>query len=167
MRSAPRARTKAIARMAADAADAGVAAESAPRPRRARIARAASRGAGRTRSSSTRAIEEQRVAVVEDGRIVDFQMTVRTENSVVNDIYRGRVVNLEPAIGAAFVDFGQGRNGFLHTSDVLSIYGEKDWSLDKLLTTSLDPEEFESGSEKSEGEARGEDAQGDAESEAG
>ena len=94
-------------------------------------------------------------------------MTVRTENSVVNDIYRGRVVNLEPAIGAAFVDFGQGRNGFLHTSDVLSIYGEKDWSLDKLLTTSLDPEEFESGSEKSEGEARGEDAQGDAESEAG
>src|SRR5262249_34192971 len=78
--------------------------------------------------------EEQRVAVVEDGRIVDFQMTVRTENSVVNDIYRGRVVNLETAIGAAFVDFGQGKNGFLHTSDVLSAYGEKDWSLDKLLS---------------------------------
>ena len=42
---------------------------------------------------------------------------------------RGRVVNLEPAIGAAFVDFGQGRNGFLHTSDVLSVYGEKDFTL--------------------------------------
>src|SRR5262249_24354902 len=54
--------------------------------------------------------EEQRVGVVESGRLVDFQMTVRTENSVVNDIYRGRVVNLESAIGAAFVDFGQGRN---------------------------------------------------------
>ena len=66
-----------------------------------------------------------------------------TENSVVNDIYRGRVVNLEPAIGAAFVDFGQGRNGFLHTSDVLSVYGDKDWSLDKLLTTSIDPDEWE------------------------
>jgi ribonuclease E len=90
--------------------------------------------------------EEQRVAVIEDGEILDFQMTVRTENSVVNDIYRGRVVNLEPAIGAAFVDFGQGRNGFLHTSDVLSAYGDKDWSLDKLLTTTIDPEEWDSGS---------------------
>jgi ribonuclease E len=90
--------------------------------------------------------EEKRVAVVEDGQISDFQMTVRTENSVVNDIYRGRVVNLEPAIGAAFVDFGQGRNGFLHTSDVLSAYGDSDWSLDKLLTTAIDPEEWDSNS---------------------
>ncbi|MFN0008570.1 MAG: ribonuclease E/G, partial [Planctomycetota bacterium] len=94
--------------------------------------------------------EEQRVAVVEDGRIVDFQMTVRTENSVVNDIYRGRVVNLETAIGAAFVDFGQGKNGFLHTSDVLSAYGEDDWSLDKLLSTSVDPGEWDVDGEKPE-----------------
>jgi|LakMenEpi03Aug12_release.lakeMendotaPanAssembly.Ray.scaffolds.fasta_scaffold00725_17 ribonuclease E len=90
--------------------------------------------------------EEQRVAVVEDGEIVDFQMTVRTENSVVNDIYRGRVVNLEPAIGAAFVDFGQGRNGFLHTSDVLSVYGDPNWSLDNLLSTRIDPDEWDENS---------------------
>src|SRR5260221_293715 len=105
--------------------------------------------------------EEQRVAVVEDGRIVDFQMTVRTENSVVNDIYRGRVVNLETAIGAAFVDFGQGKNGFLHTSDVLSAYGDKDWSLDKLLSTSLDPDEWEAGSEKSESEEHVHEGEGE------
>jgi hypothetical protein len=90
--------------------------------------------------------EETRVAVVEDGRINEFQMTVRRHKSLVNDIYRGRVVNLEPAIGAAFIDFGQGRNGFLHTSDVLSAYGEADWKLDKLLTTKIDPEEWDSES---------------------
>jgi ribonuclease E len=89
--------------------------------------------------------EEQRVAVVEDEQIVDFQMTVKDQDSLVNDIYRGRVVNLEPAIGAAFVDFGQGRNGFLHTSDVLSMYGDKEWSLDKLLSTKIDPEEWAEG----------------------
>jgi ribonuclease E len=107
--------------------------------------------------------EEQRVAVVENGHITDFQMTVRTENSVVNDIYRGRVVNLEPAIGAAFVDFGQGRNGFLHTSDVLSAYGDKDWSLDKLLTTTIDSEEWdaEGGPAPAESEAGGEERDGD------
>jgi len=87
--------------------------------------------------------EETRVAVVEDGRIVDFQMHVRRHETLVNDIYRGKVVNLEPAIGAAFIDFGEGRNGFLHTSDVLAAYGDKDWSLDKLLTHKIDPEEWD------------------------
>jgi len=90
--------------------------------------------------------EEKRVAVIENGQIVDFQMTVRTETSVVNDIYRGRVVNLEPAIGAAFVDFGEGRNGFLHTSDVLSIYGDPNWNLERLLTARIDPQEWDSNS---------------------
>ncbi len=87
--------------------------------------------------------EEIRVAVVEAHQIVDFQMTVRKHKLLVNDIYRGRVVNLEPAIGAAFVDFGQGRNGFLHTSDVLSVYGEKDFTLQKLLTAKIDPDEWD------------------------
>ncbi len=90
--------------------------------------------------------EETRVAVVEENRIVEFQMTVKRQQSLVNDIYRGRVVNLEPAIGAAFVDFGQGRNGFLHTSDVLTAYGEPDWKLEKLLTHKVDPEEWDEGS---------------------
>ncbi|MCE9593346.1 MAG: Rne/Rng family ribonuclease [Planctomycetes bacterium] len=90
--------------------------------------------------------EEVRVAVVEGHQLADFQMTARRHKSYVNDIYRGKVVNLEPAIGAAFIDFGEGRNGFLHTSDVLSVYGDPDWSLEKLLTTKVDPDEWEEGS---------------------
>ncbi|HEX6885459.1 MAG TPA: Rne/Rng family ribonuclease [Planctomycetota bacterium] len=81
--------------------------------------------------------EEKRVAVVEEGRIVDLQMTVKKHVSYVNDIYRGRVVNIESAIGAAFVDFGEGRNGFLHASDVLPSYGDPEWNLEKLLSTPL------------------------------
>jgi ribonuclease E len=87
--------------------------------------------------------EETRVAVVQGGKIVDFQMTVQSERSHVNDIYRGRVVNLEQSIGAAFVDFGRGKNGFLHTSDVLGVYGDKDWSIEKLLTVEVDPEDWD------------------------
>src|SRR5262249_18020289 len=33
-----------------------------------------------------------------------------------------RIVNIEPSIQAAFVDFGVGRNGFLHVSDVEPAY---------------------------------------------
>ena len=36
----------------------------------------------------------------------------------MGNIYKGRIVNIEPSIQAAFVDFGVGRNGFLHISDV-------------------------------------------------
>lgn len=114
--------------------------------------------------------EETRVAVVEGDEIHDFQMTVKSHRSMVNDIYRGRVVNLEPAIGAAFIDFGQGRNGFLHTSDVLSAYGEDDWKLENLLTTQIDPEEWDEESSQpdigAEVEA-GEDSEGDDESQEG
>ncbi|MEQ1894174.1 MAG: hypothetical protein ABL998_16655, partial [Planctomycetota bacterium] len=93
--------------------------------------------------------EEKRVAVVEDGRIVDLQMTVKKHVSYVNDIYRGRVVNIESAIGAAFVDFGEGKNGFLHASDVLPSYGEPDWNLEKLLSTPVEakPERSRGGDE--------------------
>ncbi|MDF1836547.1 MAG: Rne/Rng family ribonuclease [Planctomycetota bacterium] len=86
--------------------------------------------------------EERRVVVVgKEGRIEDLLMTAESQKNLVNDIYRGKVVNLEPAIGAAFVDFGQGRNGFLHTSDVLPVYGEDGFTLEKLLTTRMEDED--------------------------
>jgi ribonuclease E len=87
--------------------------------------------------------EETRVVVVEDGGIVDLQMTVEKHKSFVNDIYRGRVVNLESAIGAAFVDFGQGRNGFLHASDVMDFYGDEDFALERLLTARTEASDWE------------------------
>jgi ribonuclease E len=90
--------------------------------------------------------EETRVAVVRDGKILDFQMNVESDTSLVNDIYRGRIVNIEASIGAAFVDFGRGRNGFLHTSDVLPTYADKGVSLSQLLSTSVDPEDWDENS---------------------
>src|SRR6185369_534752 len=44
------------------------------------------------------------------------------QESYVGNIYKGRIVNIEPSIQAAFVDFGIGRNGFLHVSDVDAKY---------------------------------------------
>src|SRR5262249_5075099 len=45
-----------------------------------------------------------------------------SHESYVGNIYKGRIVNIEPSIQAAFVDFGVGRNGFLHVSDVEPAY---------------------------------------------
>lgn len=62
--------------------------------------------------------EECRIAVIEDGVLEELYVERSSQDNYVGNIYKGRIVNLEPSIQAAFVDFGVGRNGFLHISDV-------------------------------------------------
>ncbi len=62
--------------------------------------------------------EECRIAIVEDGSLEELYIERTSQDNYVGNIYKGRVVNLEPSIQAAFVDFGVGRNGFLHISDI-------------------------------------------------
>ncbi len=62
--------------------------------------------------------EECRIAIVENGVLEELYVERTSHESYTGNIYKGKVVNLEPAIQAAFVDFSVGRNGFLHVSDV-------------------------------------------------
>lgn len=62
--------------------------------------------------------EECRIGIIEDGRLEELYVERHSQDNYVGNIYKGKIVNLEPSIQAAFVDFGVGRNGFLHISDV-------------------------------------------------
>ncbi|MEE9212057.1 MAG: Rne/Rng family ribonuclease [Phycisphaeraceae bacterium] len=62
--------------------------------------------------------EECRIAIVEDGRLEELYQERASTESHVGNIYKGKVVNVEPSIQAAFIDFGLERNGFLHISDL-------------------------------------------------
>ncbi len=62
--------------------------------------------------------EESRIAILEDGVLEELYVERSSIENCVGNIYKGRVVNIEPSIQAVFVDFGVGRNGFLHVSDV-------------------------------------------------
>src|SRR6185437_4083440 len=66
--------------------------------------------------------EECRIALLEDGQLEELYMERTSSTSHVGNIYKGRVTNVEPSIQAAFVDFGLGRNGFLHISDLMPTY---------------------------------------------
>lgn len=66
--------------------------------------------------------EECRIAIVEDAKLEELYMERASSTSHVGNIYKGRVTNVEPSIQAAFVDFGMGRNGFLHISDLMPQY---------------------------------------------
>lgn len=77
--------------------------------------------------------EESRIAVVEDGVLQDLHVEIANREAYLGNIYKGRVVNIEPSIGAAFVNFGGRINGFLHASDVLPAYGREDFQLTDIV----------------------------------
>ncbi len=62
--------------------------------------------------------EERRAALLENDRLSLLWVERTDDHSYVGNIYKGRVVRLEPSIGAAFVEVGLERAGFLHVADV-------------------------------------------------
>ncbi len=62
--------------------------------------------------------DETRIALLENGRLEEIYTEREAHSLHVGNIYLGKVVNVEAAIQAAFIDFGVGRNGFLHVSDL-------------------------------------------------
>lgn len=67
--------------------------------------------------------EESRIAILNDQNLEAIYIERTSALGHVGNIYKGKVVNIEPSIQAAFVDIGESRNGFLHVSDVMPIYG--------------------------------------------
>ena len=62
---------------------------------------------------------EIRVAILENGELAEIFMERKSRGQQAGNIYKGRVVNVEPSLQAAFVDLGAERNGFLHASDCI------------------------------------------------
>ncbi|MEW6777811.1 MAG: Rne/Rng family ribonuclease, partial [Bdellovibrionota bacterium] len=60
-----------------------------------------------------------RVAILgSDGVLEDLDIESHEHKSLKGSLYKARVVRLEPALGAAFVDFGESKNGFLPLHEV-------------------------------------------------
>jgi ribonuclease G len=60
---------------------------------------------------------ETRVAILEDGRLVELMHEHAEAGRIVGDMYLGRVDAVLPGIQAAFIDIGYEKAGFLHASD--------------------------------------------------
>ncbi len=59
---------------------------------------------------------ENRVAILEDK--VLSEIYIEREEKVIGSIYKGKVQNVLPGMGASFVDIGLGRNAFLYVDDI-------------------------------------------------
>jgi ribonuclease E len=62
--------------------------------------------------------EEFRVAIVEEGQMEELALESASREATKANIYKGTVVNIEPSLQAAFINYGGDRHGFLPLSEV-------------------------------------------------
>ena len=68
---------------------------------------------------------ETRIAVLEGPTLVEYYTAQSKSQSLVGNIYLGKVKNVLPGMEAAFVDFGEQKNGVLYVSDINRVNNEK------------------------------------------
>ncbi len=89
-------------------------------------------------SSST---TQNRVAITEDEKLVDFFVDHPEKQRMVGDIYFGKVARVLPGIRAAFIDIGMKHDGFLHFSDIGDRWNTLDAILNDEITAKLEVDE--------------------------
>jgi len=64
--------------------------------------------------------EQKRMAIVEDGKLVEFNIQMAVRDPITGNIYKGIVMKVERGLQAAFVNYGGKKDGFLPLRDVSS-----------------------------------------------
>src|SRR5438309_3352104 len=62
---------------------------------------------------------ERRVALLENGRVEEYNVERNSARNIVGSVYKGRVKNIEMGLKAMFVDIGFEKNAFLHFWDAI------------------------------------------------
>ena len=66
-----------------------------------------------------------RVAVLENGKLVELYIERPLQHRVVGNLYKGIVANVLPGMQAAFVDIGLERNAFLYVDDIFTEFNDE------------------------------------------
>jgi ribonuclease E len=72
--------------------------------------------------------EECRLVLLEDGRLESIHVSTVSRTQRKNNIYKARIVAIEPSLQAAFVEYGTDKNGFLPFSEIHPEYYKQDLS---------------------------------------
>ncbi|MFI5333710.1 MAG: ribonuclease E/G [Chlamydiales bacterium] len=63
--------------------------------------------------------KERRFAHLKNGILYDLVIERKKNRQLTGNVYRGRVTNILHNIQSAFIDIGEGENGFIHISDII------------------------------------------------
>jgi len=80
---------------------------------------------------------ETRVALLEDGTIVELFIERSDDMDITGNIYKGKVQRVLPGMQAAFIDIGLNQAAFIYVDD---IYGERYFDLEQRLNHNGDEE---------------------------
>ncbi|WP_379130863.1 Rne/Rng family ribonuclease [Paenibacillus sp. sgz500958] len=80
-----------------------------------------------------------RMALLEDGKLVEYAAERDQQQGLVGSYYKGRVINVLPGMQAAFVDIGQKKNAFLYVDDVLHPHLDKQPKIKPSIEELLQP----------------------------
>jgi len=62
------------------------------------------------------------VAVIEKNRLVDLESSTNSKKMIKGNIYLAKVTRVEPSLQAAFIDYGEEKNGFISFAEIHSDY---------------------------------------------
>ena len=66
--------------------------------------------------------EELRVALVDGQRLYDLDIEATGREQKKSNIYKGKIIRIEPSLEATFVDYGGNRHGFLPVKEIARSY---------------------------------------------
>jgi ribonuclease E len=66
--------------------------------------------------------EQKRLAIVEGGKLIEYNIQMADKEPITGNIYKGAVMKVERGLQAAFVNYGGRRDGFLPLHDVSPEY---------------------------------------------
>ncbi len=87
---------------------------------------------------------EKRMAILEEGQLVEFSLFRTSDQNCLGNIYRGTVKRIVHGMQSAFVEFGHERTGFIYLRDL-----RQDISYEEFERNLKDDDEEEEGSDGS------------------
>ncbi len=76
---------------------------------------------------------QTQIVVLEGAVLVEHYVARSDKQSLAGNIYLGKVRNVLPGMEAAFIDFGEAKNGVLYAGDVQSEDGRRNQRIEKIL----------------------------------
>ncbi|MBN1967995.1 MAG: Rne/Rng family ribonuclease [Candidatus Delongbacteria bacterium] len=95
-------------------------------------------------------MNETRVAIVEEGTLVEMHIERPENERTIGNIYTGFVDNVIPGINSIFVDIGEKLNGFVHMDEFIKNIIPDDFIIGDYVFTDIDEEisEIEKNTDK-------------------
>lgn len=78
---------------------------------------------------------EKRYALLKNEKVIKIEIVSPNQLSTVGNIYMGQVTKVLPGMEAAFVDYGEGKNGFLHRDELpaFQLSGNKSGTINQYI----------------------------------